>query len=126
MKTMVVDDEKDVELLFRQYFRKEVQQKKIEFFFAFSGEDALQQLQAMSQPPEIMVILSDINMPGMNGLDLLKAVKKAFPSIQVSMITAYSNQYYQDAMDYGADHYYTKPLDFTLLKKELFKGVADE
>jgi two-component system, response regulator, stage 0 sporulation protein F len=126
MKTMVVDDEKDVELLFRQYFRKEIQQKKIEFVFAFSGEDALQQLNTMGQPPEIMVILSDINMPGMNGLDLLKAVKKAFPGIKVSMITAYSSQYYQDAMDFGADNYYTKPLDFSLLKKELLKGAVNE
>jgi len=122
MKAMVVDDEKDVELLFRQYFRKEIQQQKIEFTFAFSGDEALQLLKEMKQPPEIMVIFSDINMPGMNGLDLLKAVKQNFPSIQVSMITAYSNQFYQDAMNLGADRFYTKPLDFSQLKKELFAG----
>lgn len=122
MKAMVVDDEKDVELLFRQYFRKEIQQKKIEFAFSFSGEDALQQLHAMKQPPEVMVILSDINMPGMNGLELLQAVKKNFPSIRVSMITAYSDQYYEAAMQYGADSFHTKPLDFSILKQELLKG----
>lgn len=122
MRAMVVDDEKDVELLFRQYFRKEIQQKKIEFIFALSGEDALLQLQAMKQPPDVMVILSDINMPGMNGLELLKAVKNHFPSIRVSMITAYSNQYFEAAMENGAEHYYTKPLDFGALKQELLES----
>ena len=126
MKAMVVDDEKDVELLFRQYFRKEIQQKKIEFDFAFSGEDALQQLRAANQPPAVMVILSDINMPGMNGLELLQAVKRDFPAIRVSMITAYSDQFYETAMKYGADSFYTKPLDFSILKKELLKDQSDE
>ena len=126
MKAMVVDDEKDVELLFRQYFRKEMQQKKIELIFAFSGEEALQLLYAMKQPPDVMIILSDINMPGMNGLELLQAVKRDFPAIRVSMITAYSDQYYDAAMKYGADSYYTKPLDFSRLKKELLKGQIDE
>jgi len=126
MKAMVVDDEKDVELLFRQYFRKEIQQKQIEFVFSFSGEDALQHLHAMKQPPDVMVILSDINMPGMNGLELLQAVKKNFPSIRVSMITAYSDQYYDAAMQYGAESFHTKPLDFSKLKQELLKGKTDE
>jgi len=114
MKTMVVDDEKDVELLFRQYFRKEMRQNQIESIFAFSGEEALQSLRKMKQPPEVMFILSDINMPGMNGLELLQIVKKEFPAIQVSMITADSNQYYETAMEYGEEHYFTKPLDFTI------------
>jgi len=122
MKAMVVDDEKDVELLFRQYFRKEIQQKIIEFIFAFSGEEALDQLHSIKQPPHVMVILSDINMPGMNGLELLQKVKTNFPSIRVSMITAYSDQFYDAAMQYGADSFYTKPLDFSLLKQELLKG----
>jgi CheY-like chemotaxis protein len=126
MKAMVVDDEKDVELLFRQYFRKEIHQKAIEFIFSFSGEDALQQLSDMRQPPDVMVILSDINMPGMNGLELLQHVKNDFPEIKVSMITAYSDQYYDAAMEYGADSYYTKPLDFCRLKKELLKGQINE
>lgn len=122
MKAMVVDDEKDVELLFRQYFRKEMQQKKIEFIFSLSGEEALQQLHDMRQPPDVIVILSDINMPGMNGLDLLQHVKEEFPEIKVSMITAYSDQYYDAAMKYGADNYFTKPLDFRALKAEILKG----
>jgi len=122
MKAMVVDDEKDVELLFRQYFRKEMKQNQIELFFAFSAEEALQLLHDMNQPPEIMFILSDINMPGMNGLELLQIVKKEFSNIQVSMITAYSNQYYDAAMEYGAEHYFTRPLDFTILKQQILKG----
>jgi len=120
MKVMVVDDERDVELLFRQHFRREIRQQKIDFTFALSGEEALQQLHDMSQPPAVVLILSDINMPGMNGLQLLKAVKQDFPAIKVAMITAYSNQYYKDAMASGADHYYTKPIDFPQLKNELF------
>lgn len=119
---MVVDDEKDVELLFRQYFRKEMQQEMIEFIFSFSGEDAIQSLHQMKQPPEVMVILSDINMPGMNGIELLQQVKKDFPAIKVSMITAYSNQYYDAAMEHGADDFYTKPLDFRTLKQQILKG----
>ncbi len=119
MKAMVVDDEKDVEMLFRQYFRREINQQKMELMFAFSAEDALQQLRAMAQPPEIMVILSDINMPGMNGLELLQYIKQEFPAIKVCMITAYSNQYYEEAMEGGADFYLTKPLDFSMLKREI-------
>lgn len=120
MKVMVVDDEQDVELLFRQHFRKEIRLQKIDFSFALSGEQALLLLRAMRQPPAVVLILSDINMPGMNGLQLLKAVKQDFPAIKVAMITAYSNQYFEDAMASGADHYYTKPIDFSQLKNELF------
>lgn len=122
MQVMVVDDEIDVEPLYRQHFRKEIRQQMIDFIFAFSGEEALNKLRDMSQPPAVMMILSDINMPGMSGLDLLKCVKKEFPMIKVCMITAYSNQFYQDAMSFGADNFYTKPLDFSLLKTELFQG----
>ena len=125
MKVMVVDDERDVELLFRQHFRKEIRQLQIDFSFARSGDEALQQLRAMCQPPAVVLILSDINMPGMNGLQLLKAVKHDFPGIKVAMITAYSNQYYEDAMASGADHYYTKPIDFTQLKNELFMEAVN-
>lgn len=99
-----------------------MQQKKIELIFAFSGEEALQLLHAMKQPPDVMIILSDINMPGMNGLELLQHVKNDFPEIKVSMITAYSDQYYDAAMEYGADSYYTKPIDFKTLKAEILKG----
>lgn len=117
MKVMVVDDEADVRLLFEQRFRKEIRAGLIEFYFALSAADALTFLEGHE---EDVLILSDINMPGMNGLQLLKAVKQDFPAIKVAMITAYSNQYYKDAMASGADHYYTKPIDFPQLKNELF------
>jgi len=126
MKTMVVDDEKDVELRLRQYFRKEIKQKKIEFIFTFSGDNALRQLRNMEKPPEIMVIFSDINMQGMNGLELLQTVKRDGSTSRVSMITAYSDQYYEAAMASGADSFHTKPLDFSILKQELLKGEISE
>jgi CheY-like chemotaxis protein len=79
MKIMVVDDEADVELLFRQRFRREIRADKAEFHFALSGEAALDYLQR-GGAAEIVMILSDINMPGMNGLELLRNIKETFPT----------------------------------------------
>ncbi len=76
----------------------------------------------MRQPPKIVIVPADINMPGMNGSELLRHVKREFPAFKVSMITAYSNQYYEAAMSYGAESYYTKPLDVNALKQEMQKG----
>lgn len=121
MKIMIVDDERDVEILFRQQFRKEVKDGRVELCYAFSGEEALSYLQAYN-PPDVVCILSDINMPGITGLDLLKAVKEKYPSIRVSMITAYGDEVnYKTAMSTGAENYYTKPIDFDEVKK----GVLD-
>ena len=78
MKVMIVDDEQDMELLFRQKFRRELKKGLIEFDFAFSAHEALKRLKA-KEPTDIMLILSDINMPEMSGIELLKSVKKAFP-----------------------------------------------
>jgi len=120
MKVMVVDDERDVELLFRQRFRKELREGIVEFYFAFSGDEALDFLHSL-KTPDIVLILSDINMPGMTGLELLKTVKTDFAHLRVCMITAYSDERnYKTAMDYGADEYLTKPLDFEKLKKDVF------
>lgn len=119
MKIMIVDDEHDVEFLFRQSFRKELRDGIIEFTFSFSGEDALAYLKNLGAM-DIVLMLSDINMPGMNGLDLLKKVKAEYPHLKVCMITAYSDEHnYRAAMEYGADDYYTKPVDFAKLKKEV-------
>jgi YesN/AraC family two-component response regulator len=119
MQILVVDDEKDVELLFRQGFRKEIREKAIEFNFTFSSEEALDFLYNHPHLDKIL-ILSDINMPGMNGLELLKIIKEKFPQLKVYMITAYGDdKNYKTAMDYGADEYLTKPLDFEKLKNEL-------
>ena len=119
MKIMVVDDERDVEFLFRQSFRKELRDGVIEFTFSLSGEDALTYLKNL-RAMDIVLLLSDINMPGMTGLDLLKKVKTEYPHLKVCMITAYNDEHnYKTAMEFGADDYYTKPVDFQKLKKEV-------
>jgi CheY-like chemotaxis protein len=120
MKILVVDDEQDVKTLFQQRFRKEIRNKELEFVFAFSGEDALKLMNSMDQ--EAILILSDINMPGMTGLELLKTIKKKYlkPPPVVMIITAYGDEENRrTAKNLGADDFLTKPLDFTLLKTKL-------
>lgn len=120
MKILVVDDEKDIKTLFEQRFRKEIRNNNLEFAFAFSGEDALKCMEAYKH--EAVLILSDINMPGMSGLDLLERIKKKnhTPPPVVMMITAYGDSdNYKRAMDLGADDFLTKPVDFTLLKDKI-------
>ena len=120
MKILVVDDEKDVQVLFEQRFRKEIREKRYEFVFAFSGEEALSYLSKNIQ--EAVLILSDINMPGMSGLDLLGKIKQKYlkPPPVVMMITAYrDDENYNMAKKLGADDFLTKPLDFNLLKEKL-------
>lgn len=120
MKILVVDDEMDVKTLFEQRFRKEIKNNEIAFEFAFSGEEAL--LFMTEHEHEAVLILSDINMPGMSGLDLLKNIKHNFekPSPIVMMITAYGNdENYNEAMKLGADDFLTKPVDFVSLKEKL-------
>ena len=120
MKILVVDDEKDVQALFEQRFRKEIREKEIEFIFAFSGEDALKYLNIHEH--EAVLILSDINMPGMSGLELLKNIKQKYskPPPKVMMITAYGDaENYAMAKDLGADDFLTKPVDFVNLKEKL-------
>ena len=117
---LVVDDEKDVQLLFQQRFRKEIRNGELEFKFAFSGEEALQVLNEMQQ--ETVLILSDINMPGMSGLELLETIKKDYnePPPVVMMVTAYGDEEnFNMAKKLGADDFITKPVDFKLLKDKL-------
>jgi YesN/AraC family two-component response regulator len=119
MKIMVVDDEEDVQLLFRQKFRKEIKKGQIEFQFAFSAKEALDYLNNQSENC-VVLILSDINMPGMNGLELLKIIKSKFPNLKVFMITAYGDEEnYRIAMEYGADDYLHKPVEFDNLKERI-------
>ena len=125
MKILVVDDEKDVQLLFEQRFRKEIKAGEVEMAFAFSGEEALEFMQYHEQ--EAILILSDINMPGMSGLELLKNIKEKYetPPPVVMMITAYGDdQNYQEAMRLGADDFLTKPVDFLNLKEKLKSLIA--
>jgi two-component system, response regulator, stage 0 sporulation protein F len=119
MKFLVVDDEKDVEMLFRQKLRKEIKNGDFEIEFAFSGLEALEKLR-FAKPPDVMYIFSDINMPGMTGLELLENVKKEFPDIKVSMISAYGDsENYEKAKSIGAKEFFTKPIDFETLKREI-------
>ena len=120
MKILVVDDETDVQVLFEQRFRKEIKNGDIELAFAFSGEQALEYMNNHNH--EAVLILSDINMPGMSGLELLKHIKQKYekPPPVVMMITAYGDaENYNRSMQLGADDFLTKPVDFILLKEKL-------
>ena len=116
---LVVDDETDVADLFRQRFRREARQGVYVLHFAFSGEEALEKL-ASEIEPQLIVILSDINMPGMDGLALLREVKNRWPDLPVMMVTAYGDdERRRRASEYGAAEFLTKPVDFDLLKAQL-------
>jgi CheY-like chemotaxis protein len=125
MKILVVDDETDVKFLFEQRFCKEIRNNVLEFMFAFSGIQALSYLEEHNH--EVVLILSDINMPGMTGLQLLRRIKETYdsPSPHVMMMTAYGDdENYSHAMKFGADDFLTKPVDFVALKEKL-KSVAN-
>jgi two-component system chemotaxis response regulator CheY len=121
MKILVVDDEADVQPLFLQRFRKEIRNHEVEFSFALSGEEALEYLK--EKHSEVVLILSDINMPGMSGFDLLSRIRIDYgipPPPVVMMITAYGDEEsYKQAIEKGANDFLTKPLDFNLLKEKL-------
>lgn len=124
MKILVVDDEQDIQPLFQQRFRKEIRSGAIVFEFAYSGEQALNYMKNYKH--EAVLILSDINMPGMSGLDLLEQIKDKnhTPPPLVMMITAYGDEEnHRRAMDLGADDFLTKPVDFVLLKEKI-KSLA--
>lgn len=119
LKFLVVDDEVDVEMLFRQHFRKEIRSGELVLEFAFSGDEALRLLRNTT-PPDVMYIFSDINMPGMTGIELLAKVKAEFPTIHVSMISAYGDDdNMRNAMSTGAKEFFIKPIDFEKLKVEI-------
>jgi CheY-like chemotaxis protein len=116
---LVVDDEADVAQLFRQQFRREVRDGRYAMHFAASGEDALALL-SNGIEPTLIVIMSDINMPGMDGLTLLGEIKRQFPELPVMMVTAYGDDERRHrATELGAFEFVTKPVDFTHLKERL-------
>ena len=124
MKILVVDDEQDVRTLFEQRFRREIRSGTFTFSFAYSGEEALDFLH--EHPSEVVLILSDINMPGMSGLELLRQIRQEYaappPPVppQVMMITAYGDEASrQQALALGARDFLTKPVDFAALKDKL-------
>ena len=116
---LVVDDEPDVEMLFRQQFRRDLRDNRFTMDFAQSGEGALQRISdAVGQ--SLILILSDINMPGMTGLEMLPKVKEIRPDVPVIMITAYGDaETKRKAIASGATGLLTKPIDFTLLREEI-------
>jgi len=116
-----------MQILFEQRFRREIRGHEMEFVFAFSGEDALSYLN--QHVHEVVLILSDINMPGMSGLELLGRIKQKYtmPPPMVMMITAYGDaDNYNEAMHLGADDFLTKPLDFNVLKDKLKIKLNDK
>lgn len=123
MKILVVDDEEDVQGLFEQRFRTEIREKTVELAFAFSGQEAMKYLE--QNVHEAVLILSDINMPGMSGIELLRYVKQNYlqPPPFVMMITAYGDDdNFNKAKELGADDFLTKPIDFGVLKSKLNKN----
>jgi CheY-like chemotaxis protein len=121
---LVVDDEPDVADLFRQQFRREARQGTYVLHLAYSGEQALDKLAAGIEP-QLIVILSDINMPIMDGLELLCEIKPCRPDLPVMMVTAYGDDERRRLVrEYGAAELITKPVDFDLLKTRL-RGLSD-
>jgi DNA-binding NtrC family response regulator len=124
MIVLVVDDELDVEDLFKQRFRREIKSGALLCQFAHSGEEALAFLRN-NGPTELVLILSDINMPGMSGLELLKQVKQSHASLKVFMITAYGDsKNYNAAIAAGADDFINKPIDFDSLKTKIYGALG--
>jgi CheY-like chemotaxis protein len=120
---LIVDDEPDIADLFRQRFRREVRQEQYVLHFAGSGEEALRRLAEIH--PELIVILSDINMPGMDGLELLGEIRRLRPDLPVLMVTAYGDdERRRRASDLGASEFLTKPVDFDHLKTQLRQLAA--
>ena len=119
VSVLTVDDETDVADLFRQHFRHEVRQGQYVLHFACSAEDALDKLAGGIEPP-LIVILSDINMPGMDELSLLREIEERWPELPVIMVTTYGDdERRRRASEYGAAEFMTKPLDFNFLKAQL-------
>ena len=116
---LIVDDEPDVAEMFRQRFRREARDGTYVMHFAISGDEALQLLDEAIEP-DLLAILSDINMPGMDGLQLLGEIKQRFPDLPVMMVTAYGdNGRRRRASELGAAEFITKPVDFDQLKERL-------
>src|SRR6516165_3633345 len=125
VRVLVVDDEPDVEALFRQQFRREVRQGLYLLDFALSGEAALGKLDG-GTGRKIILLVSDINMPGMSGLDLIAEVKVRRPDLPVFMISDYSGaERAKTALARGADGFLTKPIDFQKLKQDIMTVMTD-
>jgi CheY-like chemotaxis protein len=121
MKVLVVDDEPSMTRLFEQRFHREIREGRVEFIFAYSGEEALELWTAGQS--DLVMILSDINMPGMNGLELLRRLKELRSEVPIFTISAYENVRYQEqSLELGADGFLPKPLDFELIRALVLKN----
>jgi len=126
VRVLVVDDEPDVETLFRQQFRREMRQEHYALDFALSGRAALDILDSHIGE-EIILLVSDINMPGMTGLELLSVFKQRRPDLPVFMISAYGDQdTIATAVECGANRFLTKPVDFPRLKQDITAVIAGD
>ena len=120
---VVVDDERDVESMFRQHFRRDLRSGRFVMEFALSAQAALKQVRAIPDP-SLILVLSDINMPGMTGLAMLPKVKEERPNVPVIMITAYGDEATRKrATELGAAGLLPKPIDFCLLRQEVDKRL---
>lgn len=120
MKVLVVDDEQDIEFLFNLQFRKELRAGKIELHFAFSGDEALTFMKTLD-PFDIDLLLSDVNMPGMSGFELLSETRKLFPALPVFLVTAYTDPSNRALAEKGgANAFLSKPINFGELRTLLF------
>jgi CheY-like chemotaxis protein len=118
-RILVVDDEPDVELLFRQQFRRDLRERRFTMDFAQSASLALSRIADVGEQ-SLILILSDINMPGMSGLELLPKAKAMRPDVPVIMITAYGDaETERKAQERGAEALLTKPIDFGMLRSEI-------
>jgi CheY-like chemotaxis protein len=121
---LVVDDEPDVEMLFRQQFRRDLREGRFGMEFAQSGDTALQRI-TDAAGVSLILILSDINMPGMTGLELLPKAKATRPDVPIIMVTAYGDaETKRKALEGGAEGLFTKPIDFGALRSEIDTRVA--
>jgi CheY-like chemotaxis protein len=121
---LVVDDEPDVESVFRQHFRRDLRSGRFLIEFALSAPDALEQVRSIPDP-SLILILSDINMPGMSGLEMLPKVKAERPNVPIIMITAYGDEVTKNrATELGAAGLLAKPVDFVLLRQEIDERLA--
>jgi CheY-like chemotaxis protein len=121
---LVVDDEPDVEALFRQQFRRELRAQRFVMEFASSASDALARVAGTEPSPNL--IFSDVNMPGMTGLEMLPKVKALHPEVPVIMITAYGDpDTRRKAIEHGAAGLLSKPIDFAALRSEIDRRLAE-
>ena len=121
---LVVDDEPDVEALFRQQFRRDLRAQRFVMEFANSGADALARI-ASTIEQSLILVLSDINMPGMTGIEMLPKVREMRPNVPIIMITAHGDpETKRKALENGATGLLTKPIDFALLREEIDTRLA--